>query len=103
MGRLSARLTGTSAPAHAGGKRLRAADPGAASAAQGERELLECAALPVANVLARLGSSDKGLSPEQVEERSSGSGPTTSSTRESKASWARSWNAPGTRSSSSSS
>src|SRR5882724_8165675 len=75
MARLSARLTGTSAPAHAGGKRLRAADAGAAGAAQGERELLECAALPVEGVLARLGTSDKGLSPEQVEERLERFGP----------------------------
>ena len=75
MARLSARLTGTSAPAQAVGKRSRAADPGAASAAQGERELLECAALPVEGVLVRLGSSDKGLSPEQVEERLERFGP----------------------------
>jgi len=75
MARLSARLTGTSAPAQAVGKRSRAADPGAASAAQGERELLECAALPVEGVLARLGTSDKGLSPEQVEERLERFGP----------------------------
>jgi Mg2+-importing ATPase len=55
--------------------RARGSEPGPAAAAQGEREMLECAALPVEAVLARLGTTDKGLSPAQVEERLAQSGP----------------------------
>ncbi len=51
--------------------------PAAASAlaAQGERDMLDAAALPPEILLARLGSSDKGLSDEHVEERRARVGP----------------------------
>ncbi len=38
-------------------------------------KMLECASLPVDALFARLGTSDKGLSPEQVEERRDRFGP----------------------------
>ena len=46
-----------------------------ARAAQGEREMLECAALTTEALLARLGTSERGLTPEQVEERAARFGP----------------------------
>ena len=65
-----ARATGlASAP------RARGSEPGPAAAAQGEREMLECSPLPVEAVLAKLGTTDKGLPPEQVEERHARFGP----------------------------
>ncbi len=50
-------------------RQSRPAEAASVAAAQGERELLECAALPPEAVLARLGTSEKGLNPEQVEEQ----------------------------------
>jgi len=61
----------TSAPPRRG----RAAEPATPAAAQGERDLLEIAALPVETVLVRLGTSEKGLSAEQLEERLGRFGP----------------------------
>jgi len=55
--------------AAASNRRARPAEAASVAAAQGERELLECAALSAESVLARLGTSEKGLTPEQVEER----------------------------------
>src|SRR6266478_2737915 len=55
--------------------RARGTEPGPTAAAQGEREVLGCAALPAEAVLARLATTDKGLSPEQVEERLARFGP----------------------------
>jgi Mg2+-importing ATPase len=56
-------------------RRARTAADGSARAAQGEREMLEVGALPPEAVFARLGTSDKGLSAEQVEERLDRVGP----------------------------
>ncbi len=53
------------------GKPVRATE----SATHGEREMLECGALTAEAVLTRLSATDKGLAPEQVEERQQRIGP----------------------------
>jgi len=49
--------------------------PDTATALQAERELLEMGALPPEAVIARLGTTDKGFSSAQVEERLARFGP----------------------------
>ena len=56
-------------------RRARTAADGSARAAQGEREMLEVGALPPEAVFTRFGTSDKGLTPDQVEERLERVGP----------------------------
>src|SRR5579859_5582581 len=51
------------------GKRPALAPAASSPAAQAEKEMLTICALPAEEALPRLGSSDKGLTPEQVEER----------------------------------
>jgi Mg2+-importing ATPase len=56
-------------------KQNRPGESAAAKASQGEREMLDCGALPPETVLTRLGATEKGLSPEQVQERLERYGP----------------------------
>src|SRR5271170_4253149 len=56
-------------------KQPRPTESAAAKASQGEREMLECGGLSLDAVLTRLGATEKGLSPAQVQERLERYGP----------------------------